>query len=98
MVGMEIRHKVEQYVHNRIVALRSENEVEKKPTDAGSFHNISVMRMNCMKFLPNFFERGQVCLEFMRGLLTLMKVKLRLNSLFFWLAFQNVFPLSRSSF
>jgi tRNA (guanine-N7-)-methyltransferase len=59
MVGMEIRIKVEEFVAKRIDALRTQNK-EKAPTHAGSYQNISVMRMNAMKFLPNFFKRGQV--------------------------------------
>ncbi|KAJ3275462.1 hypothetical protein HDV01_000289 [Terramyces sp. JEL0728] len=59
MVGMEIRVKVEEYVDKRITALRNQNS-EKKPTDAGSYQNISVMRMNAMRYCPNFFEKGQL--------------------------------------
>jgi len=57
MIGMEIRNKVEEYVKQRIDALRI-----KEP---GKYNNISVIRMNAMKFLPNFFEKGQVNLTFM---------------------------------
>jgi hypothetical protein len=49
---MEIRLKVEEYVYERIKALRIQNP--------GSYQNVSIMRMNAMKFLPNFFEKGQV--------------------------------------
>ncbi len=49
---MEIRVKVEEYVHERINALRLQNP--------GQYQNISIIRMNAMKFLPNFFEKGQV--------------------------------------
>ncbi|KAJ3070466.1 tRNA (guanine-N(7)-)-methyltransferase (tRNA(m7G46)-methyltransferase), partial [Quaeritorhiza haematococci] len=59
MVGMEIRIKVEEYVHRRIQALRQQNS-DKKKEDPESYQNISVMRMNAMKFLPNFFKKGQV--------------------------------------
>ena len=52
MLGMEIRTKVEDYVHERIKALRIQ-----KP---GNYQNVSIMRMNAMKFLPNFFEKGQL--------------------------------------
>ncbi|KAJ3227621.1 tRNA (guanine-N(7)-)-methyltransferase (tRNA(m7G46)-methyltransferase) [Clydaea vesicula] len=58
MLGMEIRLKVEEYVQKKIEGLRSQN-VDKKFNEAGSYQNISVMRMNAMKFLPNFFEKGQ---------------------------------------
>ncbi|KAL1920918.1 uncharacterized protein VTP21DRAFT_11553 [Calcarisporiella thermophila] len=52
MLGMEIRVQVEQYVWERIQALRKQQP--------GSYENVSVMRMNAMKFLPNFFEKGQL--------------------------------------
>lgn len=52
MLGMEIRTKVEDYVYERIKALRIQ-----KP---GDYQNVSIMRMNAMKFLPNFFEKGQL--------------------------------------
>jgi len=52
MLGMEIRVKVEQYVHERILALREEHP--------GSYQNTSVIRANAMKFLPNFFRKGQL--------------------------------------
>jgi len=53
ILGMEIRTKVEDYVKKRIEALRAQNKND-------LYQNISVMRMNAMKFLPNFFEPGQV--------------------------------------
>ena len=49
---MEIRVKVEEYVYERIQALRKQNPKQ--------YENISIIRMNAMKFLPNFFEKGQV--------------------------------------
>lgn len=57
-LGMEIRSSVSQYVHDKISALRLQ-EKEKDP-ESKAYENISVMRMNAMKFLPNFFERGQL--------------------------------------
>ncbi|KAJ3122505.1 tRNA (guanine-N(7)-)-methyltransferase (tRNA(m7G46)-methyltransferase) [Physocladia obscura] len=59
ILGMEIRPKVQEYVLQRILALRAQNK-NKEFTEPGSFQNISVMRMNAMKFLPNFFEKGQL--------------------------------------
>ncbi|KAI9297620.1 tRNA guanine-N7 methyltransferase [Neoconidiobolus thromboides FSU 785] len=53
MLGMEIRVKVEDYVHEKIVALR-------KNSKEGQYQNISILRMNAMKFLPNFFVKGQL--------------------------------------
>lgn len=49
---MEIRVKVEEYVRERINALRLQYP--------NQYQNISIIRMNAMKFLPNFFEKGQV--------------------------------------
>ncbi|KAG5367988.1 tRNA (guanine-N(7)-)-methyltransferase [Yarrowia sp. C11] len=54
ILGMEIRVQVTNYVEDRIVALRQQN----KETDG--YQNISVLRGNAMKFLPNFFEKGQL--------------------------------------
>ncbi|CAG8528036.1 7342_t:CDS:2 [Racocetra persica] len=51
MLGMEIRVKVEEYVREKIIALRLQHP--------GQYQNISIIRMNVMKFLPNFFEKGQ---------------------------------------
>jgi tRNA (guanine-N7-)-methyltransferase len=59
ILGMEIRVKVEEYVKRRIDALRLQND-KKDIVESGSFQNISVMRMNAMKYLPNFFEKGQL--------------------------------------
>ncbi|KAJ3298169.1 tRNA (guanine-N(7)-)-methyltransferase [Borealophlyctis nickersoniae] len=59
MLGMEIRVKVEEYVHRRIQALRTQN-ASKAVDEAGSYQNISVSRMNAMKFMPNFFRKGQL--------------------------------------
>lgn len=55
MLGMEIRIKVSDYVHDRIEALRAQS------TEDG-YQNISVIRGNAMKYLPNFFRKGQVLL------------------------------------
>ncbi|KAJ3030627.1 UNVERIFIED_CONTAM: tRNA (guanine-N(7)-)-methyltransferase (tRNA(m7G46)-methyltransferase) [Siphonaria sp. JEL0065] len=59
ILGMEIRPLVQQYVTKRILALRAKNK-DKKPDEEGSYQNISVMKMNAMKFIPNFFEKGQL--------------------------------------
>ncbi|ODV77250.1 uncharacterized protein CANTADRAFT_56132 [Suhomyces tanzawaensis NRRL Y-17324] len=55
ILGMEIRVQVTQYVEDRIIALR-----EKHKDDEVNFQNISVLRGNAMKFLPNFFQKGQL--------------------------------------
>ncbi|KAK9097498.1 hypothetical protein Sjap_022995 [Stephania japonica] len=51
MMGMEIRDKVTEYVKERIKALRA---------SLGSCHNVSVIRTNSMKYLPNYFDKGQL--------------------------------------
>lgn len=52
MLGLEIRVKVSDYVQDRIRALRS--------SSPGSYQNIACIRSNAMKYLPNFFFKGQV--------------------------------------
>ncbi|CAO3651646.1 unnamed protein product [Cunninghamella blakesleeana] len=54
MMGMEIRTKVQDYVYERIKALRIQN------AEKDEYQNVSIMRMNAMKFLPNFFEKAQL--------------------------------------
>lgn len=49
---MEIRVKVSDYVMDRIKALRSQN--------SGQYRNIACLRTNAMKYLPNFFKKGQL--------------------------------------
>ncbi|XP_022180296.1 tRNA (guanine-N(7)-)-methyltransferase [Myzus persicae] len=52
ILGMEIRVKVSQYVIERIKALRAF-----KPN---SYDNIACIRTNAIKYLPNFFKKGQI--------------------------------------
>ncbi|XP_014370548.2 tRNA (guanine-N(7)-)-methyltransferase [Papilio machaon] len=52
MLGLEIRVKVSDYVNDRIQALRSQHPDQ--------FQNIAVLRTNAMKYLPNFFHKGQL--------------------------------------
>lgn len=54
ILGMEIRVKVSNYVVDRITALRSQH--------LGEYQNIACLRTNAMKYLPNYFHKGQVCL------------------------------------
>ena len=55
---MEIRVAVTQYVSDRIAHARQENAgPDGKP---GGFQNVSVIRANSMKHMPNFFEKGQL--------------------------------------
>ncbi|KAG0482128.1 hypothetical protein HPP92_010212 [Vanilla planifolia] len=52
MIGMELRDKVTEYVKERILALRASNP--------GQYDNISVVRTKSMKYLPNYFCKGQL--------------------------------------
>jgi len=52
MLGMEIRVQVTKFVHDKVVALRQAHP--------GQYQNVSVIRANSMKFLPNFFDKGQL--------------------------------------
>ncbi|XP_031781602.1 tRNA (guanine-N(7)-)-methyltransferase [Nasonia vitripennis] len=52
IVGMEIRVKVSDYVMDRIEALRSQHP--------GQYGNIACVRTNAMKYLPNYFHKGQL--------------------------------------
>lgn len=52
MVGMELRDKVSEYVRERVEALRAQHP--------GKYGNIAVVRTNAMKYLPNYFLKGQL--------------------------------------
>jgi tRNA (guanine-N7-)-methyltransferase len=52
IVGMEIRVKVSDYVMDKIAALRSQFP--------GQYENIACIRTNAMKYLPNYFYKGQL--------------------------------------
>lgn len=52
ILGMEIRVKVSDYVMDRVAALRSQNP--------GQYQNIACLRTNAMKYLPNYFYKGQL--------------------------------------
>jgi tRNA (guanine-N7-)-methyltransferase len=54
LLGMEIRTSVTEYVQEKIRALR----VQHASTDG--FQNVSCIRANTMKFLPNFFTKHQL--------------------------------------
>ena len=55
---MEIRVQVSQYVHDRIVALRSTSAPSVPVADApGPYQNVSIVRANSMKFMPNYFPK-----------------------------------------
>lgn len=58
--GMEIRVQVTQYVQDRIAALRTTSAGPTQSTSTStpaSYQNVSVVRANAMKFLPNFFSK-----------------------------------------
>ena len=52
ILGLELRTKVAAYVSDRITALRSQFP--------DKYKNISILRSNAMKFLPNLFHKHQV--------------------------------------
>ncbi|XP_068171975.1 tRNA (guanine-N(7)-)-methyltransferase isoform X2 [Antennarius striatus] len=52
ILGLEIRVKVSDYVQDRIKSLRT--------SEPGSYQNIACIRSNAMKYLPNFFCKGQL--------------------------------------
>ncbi|XP_018324836.1 tRNA (guanine-N(7)-)-methyltransferase [Agrilus planipennis] len=52
ILGVEIRVKVSDYVIDRIHALRK--------AQPGCFQNIACLRTNAMKYLPNYFRKGQL--------------------------------------
>ncbi|KAF5401872.1 tRNA (guanine-N(7)-)-methyltransferase B [Paragonimus heterotremus] len=51
-LGLEIRLKVSDFVKEKITALRLNHP--------GLYYNIACLRTNAMKFLPNFFQKGQL--------------------------------------
>ncbi|KAK7082601.1 tRNA (guanine-N(7)-)-methyltransferase [Halocaridina rubra] len=55
MLGMEIRVKVSDFVVDRILGLR-----ETQKDVPGGYQNVACIRTNAMKYLPNFFEKGQL--------------------------------------
>jgi len=52
IVGIEIREKVVDYVQQRLDKLRSEHE--------GAYRNIAILKTNAMKYMPNYFRKGQL--------------------------------------
>ena len=58
ILGMEIRVKVCDYVHQKIIALRAQSQLQNASSKL--YQNVSVMRMNAQKFLPNFIRRDQL--------------------------------------
>ena len=54
ILGMEIRTSVTDFVQDKIKALRTQDST------TGAYNNISCIRANTMKFLPNFFRKAQL--------------------------------------
>ncbi|KAK3716380.1 tRNA (guanine-N(7)-)-methyltransferase (tRNA(m7G46)-methyltransferase) [Vermiconidia calcicola] len=54
ILGLEIRTSVTEFVQEKAKALRSQNAA------TGLYNNISCIRANAMKFLPNFFHKAQL--------------------------------------
>lgn len=54
VVGLEIRPKVSEFVRRRISTLRKQNERN------DSYKNAAVLLTNAMKYLPNYFFKGQL--------------------------------------
>ena len=52
MLNKVVFFKVSDYVKDRVIALRESNP--------GQYQNINVLRRNAMKYLPNYFRKGQV--------------------------------------
>lgn len=52
ILGLEIRVKVSDYTKDRITGLRQAHP--------GQYQNVACLRSNAMKYLPNFFHKGQV--------------------------------------
>lgn len=67
ILGLEIRTQVAEYVEDRISALRSRRAASPPGGGGGGggYQNVSCLRANTMKFLPNFFARGQLSLVFL---------------------------------
>jgi tRNA (guanine-N7-)-methyltransferase len=54
MIGMEIRLSVTHFVVDKIKAMRNQN------LNTKLYQNIGCLRTNSMKYLPNFFCKGQL--------------------------------------
>ncbi|OJD37581.1 trna (guanine-n-)-methyltransferase [Diplodia corticola] len=54
LLGMEIRTSVTEFVQEKAKALRAQN------TGSNAYQNVACLRANTMKFLPNFFRKGQL--------------------------------------
>ncbi|CRH00143.1 methyltransferase, putative [Plasmodium relictum] len=52
ILGIEIRDKITNYVGEKIISYRS--------SYYPNFHNISIIRTNAIKFLPNYIKKNQI--------------------------------------
>jgi len=52
VLALEIREKVVEYVTERFEKMRKEQP--------GQYQNVAVVRTNAMKYLPNYFKKGQL--------------------------------------
>ena len=60
---MEIRTSVTEYVQEKAKALRIQQQASTLPEEErvpGGYENVSCIRANTMKFLPNFFVKAQL--------------------------------------
>lgn len=57
---MELRNQVTDYVIQRVAALRLQHPRSDDDTHPGQYQNISALRSNTMKFLPNYFKHNQL--------------------------------------
>ncbi|EFC43387.1 predicted protein, partial [Naegleria gruberi] len=66
ILGVEIRKKVAEFTQQRILSLREGKALKETQQDTPKlesghdFHNVWAMRSNAMKFLPNYFKKGQL--------------------------------------
>lgn len=63
MTGLEIRTQVHAFTHSRILALRAQHASPTSQSSspaAANYQNISSLRANTMKFLPNFIPRASL--------------------------------------
>ncbi|KAF2222901.1 methyltransferase related protein [Elsinoe ampelina] len=72
LLGLEIRTSVTAYVEEKVKALRTRSALPTAPADAppeddstpaipsATYQNVSALRANTMKFLPNFFHKAQL--------------------------------------
>lgn len=68
IIGMELRTQVTDYVVSRIAALRSQNPERRQAASEhllAPYQNISALRTNTMKFMPNYFQKSSLTAIFL---------------------------------